>query len=41
MANHVDNYTKNPLVHRDRRLGRSASEWVRSFACEDLKPLIV
>lgn len=41
MANHVDNYTKNPLVHRDRRLGRSASAWVRSFAAEDLKPLIV
>jgi acetyl/propionyl-CoA carboxylase alpha subunit len=31
----------NPLVHRDRRLGKSPSEWVRSFASEDLKPLIV
>jgi acetyl/propionyl-CoA carboxylase alpha subunit len=36
-----DNYTHNPLVHRDRRLARSSSAWVRSFACEDLKPLIV
>ncbi|BCS55664.1 biotin carboxylase N-terminal domain-containing protein [Geobacter sp. SVR] len=36
-----DLYMNNPLIHRDRRLGRSASEWVRSFACEDLKPLIV
>ncbi len=33
--------TKNPLVHRDRRLAGASSAWVRSFACEDLKPLIV
>ncbi len=36
-----DPYTKNPLVHQDRRLGRSASEWVRSFSCEDMSVLIV
>lgn len=36
-----DYYMNNPLIHRDRRLGRADSEWVRSFACEDLKPLIV
>ena len=36
-----DLYMNNPLIHRDRRLGKSDSEWVRSFACEDLKPLIV
>jgi acetyl/propionyl-CoA carboxylase alpha subunit len=36
-----DLYMNNPLIHRDRRLGLSDSEWVRSFACEDLKPLIV
>jgi acetyl/propionyl-CoA carboxylase alpha subunit len=36
-----ENYTHNPLIHRDRRLGKSTSAWVRSFACEDLKPLIV
>ncbi len=37
----TDLYNNNPLIHRDRRLGQSPSEWVRSFACEDLKPLIV
>jgi acetyl/propionyl-CoA carboxylase alpha subunit len=37
----TDLYKHNPLIHRDRRLGQSTSEWVRSFACEDLKPLIV
>ncbi|HIJ95663.1 MAG TPA: biotin carboxylase [Desulfuromonadales bacterium] len=37
----TDFYRNNPLIHRDRRLGASTSEWVRSFACEDLKPLIV
>jgi len=36
-----DLYMNNPLIHRDRRLGQSPSAWVRSFACEDLKPLIV
>ncbi len=37
----TDLYMNNPLTHRDRRLGLSDSEWVRSFSCEDLKPLIV
>src|SRR5512140_1883323 len=37
----TDLYKHNPLIHRDRRLGNSSSEWVRSFACTDLKPLIV
>lgn len=41
MAQTVDYYRNNPLIHRDRRLGLSSSAWVRSFACEDLKPLIV
>jgi acetyl/propionyl-CoA carboxylase alpha subunit len=36
-----DPYTSNPLIHRDRRLGQSASEWVRSFACDDMSVLIV
>ena len=36
-----DLYMNNPLIHSDRRLGKSDSGWVRSFACEDLKPLIV
>ncbi len=37
----TDYYKHNPLIHRDRRLNLSQSEWVRSFASEDLKPLIV
>ncbi len=37
----TDYYKHNPLIHRDRRLSLSQSEWVRSFACGDLKPLIV
>ena len=37
----TDYYQSNPLIHRDRRLGQSPSAWVRSFSCEDLKPLIV
>jgi len=41
MAAHADWYQGNPFTHRDRRLSRSPSEWVRSFACEDLRPLIV
>ncbi len=41
MAPKTDWYQQNPLTHRDRRLAGAASEWVRSFACEDLKPLIV
>lgn len=32
---------QNPLTHEDRRLGRAASAWQRSFACEDLRPLII
>ncbi len=36
-----DLYKHNPLIHRDRRLSQSSSEWARSFSCEDLKPLIV
>ncbi|PKN56933.1 MAG: biotin carboxylase [Deltaproteobacteria bacterium HGW-Deltaproteobacteria-14] len=36
-----DCYDHNPLVHRDRRLGGAKSAWVRSFACEDVRPLIV
>src|SRR5574342_478470 len=41
MAATVDWYQGNPLTHRDRRLSGSSSAWVRSFACEDLRPLIV
>ncbi|MBB5021866.1 biotin/lipoyl-containing protein [Desulfurispira natronophila] len=41
MAHTPDYYKNNPLIHRDRRLSKSSSKWVRSFSCEDLKPLIV
>jgi len=41
MAKNNTLYSNNPLIHKDRRLSRSSSEWVRSFSCEDLKPLIV
>lgn len=37
----TDYYKHNPLIHRSRKLSKSSSEWVRSFSCEDLKPLIV
>ena len=36
-----DNYSNNPLIHCDRKLSQSDSAWVRSFSCEELKPLIV
>ena len=36
-----DYYKHNPLIHRNRRLSKADSAWVRSFSCEDLKPLIV
>ncbi len=41
MAQNNDLYANNPLIHRDRRLTQSSSEWIRSFSCADLKPLIV
>jgi len=36
-----DGYMHNPLIHRDRRLGLSESNWVSSFSCEDMTVLIV
>lgn len=36
-----DFYLQNPLIHRERRLGDSESDWVRSFSCEDVTVLIV
>jgi len=36
-----DNYLNNPLVHKPRRLNAHPSEWVRSFDCRDVKPLII
>lgn len=37
----LDWYKQNPYTHRDRRLGKSPSPWVRSFTCADLAPLII
>jgi len=37
----ADSYTRNPLIHRDRRLADRGSEWVRSFRCDDMAILIV
>ena len=34
-------YLNNPMVHKDRKLAKSKSEWVRAFACNDMKPLII
>lgn len=34
-------YLHNPLIHAERRLKLSNSEWVKSFACEDVRPLII
>jgi acetyl/propionyl-CoA carboxylase alpha subunit len=36
-----NNYLNNPKIHAERRLSQSTSEWVRSFACEDMRPLII
>jgi acetyl/propionyl-CoA carboxylase alpha subunit len=34
-------YLNNHMVHKDRKLSKSKSEWVRAFACNDMKPLII
>jgi acetyl/propionyl-CoA carboxylase alpha subunit len=36
-----DYYLNNPLIHRDRRLGRRPSDWVSQFDCSHLRPLII
>ncbi|MBX7191307.1 MAG: biotin carboxylase, partial [Sandaracinaceae bacterium] len=41
MAKHIDWYAANPEITGDRRLSRHTSAWARSFACEDVKPLVV
>ncbi len=35
------NYLNNPLIHKDRRLANADSEWVRSFDCTGMRPLII
>ena len=39
-SNH-DFYLNNPLIHKDRKLGRAQSQWLRSFDCSDVNPLII
>ena len=34
-------YLNNPLIHRDRRLGRRPSSWVNQFDCSHIRPLII
>ena len=34
-------YLNNPLIHRDRRLGRSGTKWLRQFDCTHVRPLII
>jgi len=34
-------YLNNPLIHRDRRLGRGGNAWVRQFDCTHVRPLII
>ena len=41
MNTHNDNYLNNPLIHADRRLGNSTSDWIKSFDCSHMKPLII
>jgi acetyl/propionyl-CoA carboxylase alpha subunit len=39
--NSNDNYLNNPLIHKDRRLGGVISNWVKSFDCSHMSPLII
>jgi acetyl/propionyl-CoA carboxylase alpha subunit len=36
-----EHYLHNPLVHQDRQLANHASPWVQSFACTNIRPLII
>lgn len=36
-----EHYLRNPLIHRDRRLGRRPGLWVRQFDCSHMRPLII
>ena len=37
----INNYTNNPLIHKNRRRTSNDSAWVRQFDCTDMKPLII
>ncbi|TGD75267.1 biotin carboxylase [Mangrovimicrobium sediminis] len=36
-----EHYLNNPLIHRDRRLGRRHSNWANQFDCTHMRPLII
>ena len=36
-----EHYLHNPLIHQDRRLGSSDSNWISQFDCTHIKPLII
>ena len=36
-----EHYLNNPLIHKDRRLSGAASDWVKSFECSEMRPLII
>ncbi len=36
-----EHYLNNPLVHQNRQLSQHASPWVKSFACTEIRPLII
>ncbi|KZZ40981.1 biotin carboxylase [Thalassolituus sp. HI0120] len=36
-----DYYLHNPLIHQDRQLADAATEWVQSFSCTEMRPLII
>ena len=36
-----EHYLSNPLVHQDRQLGNSDSEWIQRFDCSGMRPLII
>ena len=36
-----ESYLNNPLIHRDRRLGRRHTDWVNQFDCTHMRPLII
>ncbi|GAB3110475.1 biotin carboxylase [Aestuariicella hydrocarbonica] len=41
MKDNNTNYLNNPLIHKDRRLANADSDWVRSFDCTHMRPLII
>lgn len=40
-VNSKNNYLNNPLIHQNRRLDTAISNWVKSFDCSHMRPLII